>query len=240
MRSPIIVLLACVLIYASKFESQISFEDDRFFTYVVDPKKDKIALFLNDEQGIKISNFSSLAVLLSENNKELTFAMNGGMYMKDQNPLGLYIENGNKIRNLNNRQEGYGNFYMHPNGVFSINEKGIAKVSKRDEFEESGVLYATQSGPMLLFDGQIHPSFTKGSSNLHVRNAVGILPDGKILFVMSKKKISFYDLAKYFHDQGCENALYLDGFVSQIYLPSNSRYTQNAQFGVIIGQYKEK
>lgn len=101
---------------------------------------------------------------------------------------------------------------------------------------DSSVLFATQSGPMLLVNGEYHEVLTKGSSNLHIRNGVGVLPDGKVLFVMSKEKVNFYDLATLFKQRGCKNALYLDGFVSRIYLPSKNWEQLDGDFGVMIAE----
>ena len=52
---------------------------------------------------------------------------------------------------------------------------------------------------------------------------------------MSKVPINFYDFATFFKDQGCSNALYLDGFVSRTYLPEKKWEQTNGNFGVIIG-----
>ena len=91
---------------------------------------------------------------------------------------------------------------------------------------------------MLIIDGKMHPAFQKGSSNLHIRNAVGLLPNGNLLFVMSKKKINFYELANFFIKNNCKNALYLDGFVSRTYLPTENWKQLDGNFGVIIGEIK--
>lgn len=91
---------------------------------------------------------------------------------------------------------------------------------------------------MLVIDGKLHPKFNEGSKNLNIRNGVGILPNGNVLFAMSKKKINFYDFAQYFKKLGCKNALYLDGFVSRTYLPSKGYKTNGGKFGVIIGVVK--
>ncbi len=91
---------------------------------------------------------------------------------------------------------------------------------------------------MLLIDGELHSKFRKGSKNLHIRNGVGILPDGKIICAMSKEKINFYDFATFFKQQGCQNALYLDGFVSRMYLPEKEWEQMDGDFGVIIGVSK--
>ena len=89
---------------------------------------------------------------------------------------------------------------------------------------------------MLVIDSVMHSKFMKGSKNLNIRNGVGILPDGKVLFAMSKKKINFYDFASYFMSLGCKNALYLDGAVSKTYLPEKNWVTKGGNFGVIISE----
>ena len=89
---------------------------------------------------------------------------------------------------------------------------------------------------MLLIDGAIHSQFNLNSPNLHIRNGVGVLPDGKILFALSKEKINFYQFAQFFQDNGCQNALYLDGFVSRTYLPSQQWVQEDGKYGIIIAQ----
>ena len=73
------------------------------------------------------------------------------------------------------------------------------------------------------------------STNLNIRNGVGILPNNQIVFAISKKEINFYDFAEYFKNLGCKNALYLDGFVSRTYLPEKNWEQIDGNFGAIIG-----
>lgn len=108
------------------------------------------------------------------------------------------------------------------------------------DFQDNiNIKFATQSGPMLVVNGLIHTAFRDGSTNLHIRNGVGILPDNKVIFAMSKKEINFYDFAKYFQSLGCKNALYLDGFVSRTYLPEKEWTQTDGDFGVMIGVTKK-
>ena len=72
--------------------------------------------------------------------------------------------------------------------------------------------------------------------NLNIRNGVGILPNGQLIFGMSKQKINFYDFASFFKSLGCKNALYLDGYISKTYLPSKNWISQDGKFGIIIGE----
>jgi len=164
--------------------------------------------------------------------------MNAGMYKQDYSPQGLFIENKKLLHPLDT-SSGTGNFYLKPNGVFYITFDNTAIICTTTDFKDYGqIKYATQSGPMLLIDGQIHSAFKEGSTNLNIRNGVGILPDNTLVFAMSKKEINFYDFANYFKTLGCKNALYLDGLVSRTYLPAKNWTQIDGNFGVIIGVTK--
>jgi len=233
--------LSLVLALASiAFTSDKRIEDERFITKIVDPKTEELKLYWKNDKGEVIRSLQNLAAFVEGKNKTLVFAMNGGMYMEDQTPLGLYIEEGKTIRKLNTGS-GSGNFHLKPNGVFYITNDNSAKISATESFEvNSKIKYATQSGPMLVIEGKIHSAFNKGSENFNIRNGVGILPNGKILFAMSKGMVNFYDFAEFFLNQGCKNALYLDGFVSRTYLPEKNFTQKDGNFGVIIGLTKAK
>lgn len=111
-----------------------------------------------------------------------------------------------------------------------------ATICKTEDFFDNGkIKYATQSGPMLVIDGKIHTAFTPGSTNLNIRNGVGILPNNEVVFAISKAGISFFDFATYFKNLGCKNALYLDGFVSRTYLPEKNWVQVDGDFAVMIG-----
>jgi uncharacterized protein YigE (DUF2233 family) len=205
-------------------------------SHIVDPKTEQIQMFLKDKNGKHYQNIGKLKTALKGQGRTLTFAMNGGMYMEDLNPLGLFVEGGKTIRNVNSVQEAHGNFYMQPNGVFAVYENGKALVVQTPDFTLTNeVQYATQSGPMLLINGKIHSAFNEGSENVNIRNGAGILPDGRVLFAMSKGLINFYDFASFFKEQGCSNALYLDGFVSKAYMPNQGWEQLNGKLGVLIG-----
>lgn len=215
--------------------------DDQFITYTVNPKEKKVNLYWKDERDKNLYDFQQLKSFIEKKNQTLIFAMNGGMFMEDFSPLGLYIENQKTHRSLNS-SAGYGNFYLKPNGVFYITTEKTAKICKTEDFKpDNSIRFATQSGPMLLVDGEIHRAFQKNSTNLNVRNGVGLLPDNQLVFVMSKGKINFYDFAAYFKKLGCKNALYLDGFVSRTYYPEKKWIQTDGKFGVMIGvsEYKK-
>lgn len=209
--------------------------DDRFVSFTVDTKKNAVNLYWKDDKQVIFKNIGNLKSWLETKHKTLLFAMNAGMYKNDNSPLGLYIENRKMIVPLNTKN-GTGNFYLSPNGVFYITTDNIPAICKTQNFKKTEkIKYATQSGPMLVIDGQIHPAFKEGSTNLNIRNGVGILPDNKIIFAMSKNEMNFFDFANYFKNLGCKNALYLDGFVSKMYLPGQNWIQTDGNFGVIIG-----
>lgn len=214
--------------------------DDLILSYTVDPQKQKLQLYWKNDKGQILNTFANLKQFVESKNRTLLFAMNGGMFLQDFSPLGLYIENGIKLKSLNKR-EGKGNFYLRPNGVFYLSGNNIPKICKTQDFiYNDKIKYATQSGPMLVIDGIIHTEFKKGSTYLKVRNGVGILPGNKIVFAMSKKGINLYDFAKFFQRLGCKNALYLDGFVSRTYLPEKNWIQTDGKFGVMIGVTSKK
>lgn len=217
----------------------ITLNANEIISYVADAKN--IKMFHKSSSGKVFGNFANLQKQLKEQNETLKFAMNGGMYLKDLSPQGLYIENGELIKPINLKHSNYGNFYMQPNGVFYITKDGVGRVVKSSEFKLSkNINYATQSGPLLLIDGKINPKFNPNSKSFYVRNGVGVLANGKLLFAISKEPIRFYDFANYFKKMGCKSALYLDGYVSRIYLPSRGITNQDYIFGVIIAELNER
>lgn len=196
-----------------------------------------ISLYWKDNDGVILRSLQNLKTFVERQGKQLRFGMNAGMYMRDNSPQGLFIENGTQHTKLDTAS-GSGNFYLKPNGVFYITNDKLAGICKTEDFDPSNIKFATQSGPMLLIDGEIHPAFKKGSANLNIRNGVGILPDGKVIFAMSKSEINFYDFAVYFKNMGCKQALYLDGFVSRMYFPEKDWVQLDGNFGVMIGVMK--
>ncbi|WP_276484295.1 phosphodiester glycosidase family protein [Paraflavitalea pollutisoli] len=209
--------------------------DEAIIAYIADPQKQDIQLYWKDDSSQLIGNFERLNHYLVGKQQQLVFATNGGMYMEDRRPVGLFIQRQKSIRGIN-KAKAEGNFYMQPNGVFYITTDKKASLCTTADFKSSPTIdYATQSGPMLVVDGKINSAFKEGSINYNVRNGVGLLPGNKLLFAMSRGGINFYDFAKYFQQQGCTHALYLDGFVSRTWLPAQNILQTDGYFGVMIG-----
>lgn len=234
LRFLFLLLPGCYLLFSSLGQK----EESLILSHEVNLEKQELGFYLKNDSGKYYNTFFKLKKELNSKGKELVFAMNGGMFQEDYSPLGLYVENGIEKHKINKVQEAFGNFYMQPNGVFYITKNKKAVVCKTTDYTSQNIQYATQSGPMLLIDGVLHPKLREGSKNLNIRNGVGILPNGNVLFAMSKKRINFYDFAQYFKKKGCKNALYLDGFVSRTYLPSKGYKTNGGKFGIIIGEVR--
>ena len=239
MKKRILIVLFLVLLSALLFQFKWKNADGDFVFYTANPRQQQVWMYLKDRNG---TNYGSIANLKSSLNQniELLFATNGGMYKKDKSPQGLFISGG-VVHFPIDTAVGDGNFYMKPNGIFYVDINNKAVVCRTEDFIHDKIIKcATQSGPMLVIDGKIHPDFKKGSANLNIRNGVGILPNNEILFAMSKKEINFYDFAEFFKNKGCKNALYLDGFVSRTYCPSQNWKQTDGDFGVIIGVTSKK
>ncbi len=211
----------------------------RFVSHIVNPADMTLSFHWKDDQNQPYRSFSNLKAALAKEGKHLVFAMNGGIFQEDLKPLGLYIEKGKTKYRLNTRKNAYGNFYIQPNGVFYLKDDGQGAIVSTTAFKSTpSIYYATQSGPMLVINGEINSILADGSANVRRRNGVGILADGNLFFAISKGFVNFYDFAEYFKQSGCVNALYLDGSVSQIYLPDKNYQYSDGVFGVIIAQTK--
>ena len=217
---------------------QITYRNQNFQIVKVDLRKNEVQFFWKNKKGKLIRSLGNLKKEIEADGKELLFAMNAGMYQRDRNPQGLFIENGKTIKALDTLQNGFGNFYLQPNGVFFIKENKKAGVLPSLKFakEQKQITSATQSGPLLVVNNKIHPAFKEGSSNLNIRNGVGVISDHEIVFAISEKKVNLFDFAMLFKENlQCKNALYLDGFVSRAYIPQLNRNDIDGDFGVMIG-----
>ena len=171
-----------------------------------------------------IGSFTGLQKELAAQGKHIQFAMNAGIFERGPKPCGLTICECLEVVPLNLRR-GEGNFYLLPNGVFYLDQSKGAGVMEAGEFGQSGIKprLATQSGPLLLRNGAIHPAFKTDSPNKRLRNAVGVhAASGEIIFVMSDRldrvngRVTFHQITRFFLHLGCNDALYLDGDISDM------------------------
>lgn len=202
---------------------RLKFLGVEFVVYRLEPENDELALFWQDADGKPLKTFAKLREVTETRSRRLKFAINGGIFTKQNAPLGLHIENFKMLRPLNTGEleGGQFNFYLKPNGVFFVvsNQAGILETSQYAQRQLKPAL-ACQSGPLLLLDGKIHPVFRPGSTNLHWRSGVGVSRDRQVVFAISNDPLCFHDFARFFKEKlECDNALYLDGDICAIYLP---------------------
>jgi len=210
------------------------FEEQRFTHCIANPASHTITTALAPEGRAPYRSFASYR---AENSADgVAFAMNGGMYDDDGQPIGYYVEAGKRLKELN-RADGPGNFHLKPNGVFFgtgsrwqvlAADRFYTEVTERPEF-------GTQSGPMLVIDGEIHPEITENGPSRLTRNAVGVDDEGNAHFVITEGGVSFGVLARYFLDElKTPNALFLDGTVSALWDPAADRMDGLAPLGPLI------
>ncbi len=182
-------------------------------------------VFLSGEGG-PLRNFAALERHVASLGRRAVVAMNGGMFEADGSPVGWCVAEGKEIRkaNLNN---GEGNFFLKPNGIFAITNDNAMVVETAAAAGDPKLRQArlvTQSGPLLVTGGRIHAGFKEASLNRRIRNGVGVAADGKVWWGISEEEVSFHESATFFRDElGCPDALFLDGQVSRLHAPAQGR-----------------
>ena len=206
----------------------------------VDLAKHTVRLYWKRSEGSPYAYLSSLPRALEHEAGSLLFATNAGMFDPALKPVGLYVEQGRELVHVNTKS-GYGNFHMKPNGIFYI-AAGRAAVAETKAFlkQRPQVDLATQSGPMLVINGRLHPRFDRGSTSLKARNGVGVRADGKVIFAISQGDVSFDAFARLFRDGlSCPNALFLDGgSASSFYAPSLASHGNILSLGPMLAVFE--
>ena len=196
-----------------------------------------LRLWLDDDRGRVHGSFSRLRSALPAD-ETLIFAMNAGMFHGDYQPVGLFIADGRRLGQVQTRAGG-GNFGLLPNGVFCSGGAQPFAVIESHAFlaDPPDCRLATQSGPMLVIDGALHPRFLVDATSRHIRNGVGVSADGQTAwFAISRRPVTFHEFGRLFRDGlGARDALYFDGSLSQIYAPEVGRADWGRKLGPIIG-----
>jgi uncharacterized protein YigE (DUF2233 family) len=228
-------MIALPLVGSAVDFSTVEIAGKRVTVCRVDITKERIQLFHLDETGQPFKRFDRLSSWLQQRGQKLVFAMNGGMFRPDFSPVGLFVSDGHESVPLNSAP-GDGNFFLKPNGVFAITT-GSARVIETSEYPRirERVIVATQSGPLLVRAGKIHPAFNAKSESRHIRNGVGVPSPDVVLFAISEVPVTFYEFATLFRDKlHCPDALFLDGAISKLHSTKLQRSGSRTDFGPII------
>jgi uncharacterized protein YigE (DUF2233 family) len=206
---------------------EVSCLTSRRATYIVlrvDLKAALIKVLWKNAAGVP---YGSLDGASRQIGGDLLALTNAGIYSEGYTPEGLHVEGGVTASPLN-LNRGEGNFYLRPNGVFYVADDGagIVEAEKFDSLSgRARVQEATQSGPLLVIGGEIRQDLKPDSQSLYVRNGIGVKSPDEVYVVISEGEVNLYDFASVFKEQlHCRDALYLDGCVSQVYLPAPGVY----------------
>lgn len=188
--------------------------------HILNAPANAVRVIWKDRNGNQLRTFPAVSEFLQGEGLQVDTLMNGGIFEQGGVPSGLLIQNG-KVLNPVNRNQGEGNFYLQPNGIFLVGSAGAA-VIRTDEYppKNTTIQQAVQSGPLLLRQGKIHPVFNVNSTSRLHRNGVGVTKSGEVVFAMtdyhSPKFPNLYEFAQLFRTLGCTDALFLDGDLSQM------------------------
>lgn len=222
--------------------AKVAFEGSEFTVCHAEPGKHDLLLVNNGGNGQPMRNFDTLDQRLGDRFPRVAFAMNAGMYDPRGHPIGYYVEDGAEQAPLN-RRDGPGNFHLKPNGVFYGDAAGwhVATTEQFASGKPDHVRFATQSGPMLLIAGKLHPQISENGVSLQMRNGVGVSADGSAWFAISDEPVSFGRFARLFRDQlKAPDALYLDGAVSRLWDPVAARKDGGPEIGPIVVALQRK
>lgn len=216
--------------------TSVAFENSPFTDCIADPATDRIRIVVGPAGGEPYRSLAAFAAARPRSAAPVRFAMNAGMFGDDGRPIGYTVIDGKRVHPLN-RASAAGNFYMKPNGVF-FGTGAKWQVLSTDAFADSITRrpdFATQSGPMLVIDGALHPQIAPDGPSKKIRNAVGVDPSGRAHFVISEAPVSFGKLARYYRDVlKAPKALFLDGTVSQLWDPAAGRMDNGPPLGPLV------
>jgi uncharacterized protein YigE (DUF2233 family) len=194
------------------------FERAGYIVCEIDLGKYQVGIHHSGPDGKAYGSLDAFDRAMAAEGTPVQLAMNAGMYHEGLGPVGLLVENGRELRSVE-AAEGDGNFYLKPNGIFLIGEDGKAAVMETGKFRTAppAMKFATQSGPMLVIDGAIHPKFLPDGTSKYTRNGVGVRGPETVVLAISLSEVSLGSFARLFRDElGCSNALFLDGAISTL------------------------
>ena len=234
-RLAVLALVACTLPLAgcralaqAAANQPCALDEARPYDVVeVDPARHAVALLYADDAGRPLRTLGAALAFLEARGDSVVALTNAGIFEPDFRPTGLLVAGGETVGALN-AETGEGNFFLMPNGVFWVDAGGRMHVAETDAFARAAFLQgevreATQSGPLLLDAGAVHPAFREGSANCRHRSGIGVRADGSAVLAITNGAVNLHGFASFFLASGAPDALYLDGAISQLYAPALGR-----------------
>jgi uncharacterized protein YigE (DUF2233 family) len=208
----------------------------RYHVVRVDLTRADLRLYWKDDAGRAFGSLGALERWLTARGETVLAATNAGIFYRTSEPAGVHVERGDAKRPLNldpepPAGEARGNFFYRPGGVFYVADDGTAHIVPLERARTAlpQMREATQSGPLLLHDGQPHRLV--GRSLL--RNAIAVCSPTEVALVMADS-VTLRELALFVRDHlHCRDALYLDGTISGLRVPSARVRKDGAYVGMI-------
>jgi uncharacterized protein YigE (DUF2233 family) len=220
-----LALSGCRALAQAAANQPCALDADRPYEVVeIDPVRHRVRVLFADAAGTPLQTPDAALRYLESQGDSVIALTNAGIFEPGFRPTGLLISEGETVQALNT-DTGEGNFFLMPNGVFWVDAEGRLHVDETGAFAQSASLddgqvrEATQSGPLLLDGGAIHPAFREASVNCRLRSGIGVRPDGSALLAITNGAVNLHGFASFFADQGAADALYLDGSISRLYDP---------------------
>jgi uncharacterized protein YigE (DUF2233 family) len=236
----LLALLSCLAIARAAPEKRVV---DGVTYHILRTSPAAVRVVWKDGRDRQIETFPQATAFLTARGETPDTIMNGGTYEPGGTPSGLLVQDGRELHPVN-RRDGKGNFFLKPNGIFLVGDQGAAVIDTV-EYPPAGVnvAHAVQSGPLLLRKGKVHPQFRAGSPNRLHRNGIGVAKDGTVVLAMtdfrSPKYPNLHEFATLFATLGCQDALFLDGDISQM-RHGDGLTKQSGPFGSFIAVVREK
>jgi uncharacterized protein YigE (DUF2233 family) len=210
----------------------------RYQVVRVDLRRAELRMYWRDDAGRPFGSLAALDEWLRARGETLLAATNAGIFYRTRQPAGLHVERGREIRPLNASPtppagEKPGNFFYQPNGVFYVDQDGDARIVEtgRARAALGRMAEATQSGPLILRDGELH--WLAGRADV-TRNAVAVCSPREVALVFAPDGASVRALATFIRDDlGCRDALYLDGTISGLRVPSANVRSDGSYVGIL-------
>lgn len=216
----------------------VSFEAADYTVCEFDLRRYRVGLFWQGPDGRAYGSLYAFKRAMAAAGDPPVVSMNAGMYHEDLSPVGLFVSGGRQL-NPANEGDGDGNFFMKPNGVFYADGERAGILETETYLRQAPAAgIATQSGPLLVVDGALHPLFSDDGPSRKIRNGIGVRDDHTVVFAISRDGVSFGSFARLFRDAlGCRNALYLDGSISALSAPAGLSVGWGIRVGPILAAF---
>jgi uncharacterized protein YigE (DUF2233 family) len=140
----------------------------------------------------------------------MPWVVNGMIFDGDYSPTGGYIDNGVQKKDWTDPETKTGNFATR-NGIFGKTKAGKMILISYEDLNSLPVMqWAFQNGPILIRNS-INVCNAQSTSDDFRRSGIGYRNDGSLVVVVAIKPCTPWTLAEELKQQGCIDAIYLDG-----------------------------